>query len=497
MNTITAPSSLPTHPLVMPRPVVRRRSAELPELIFIFAHAPLSLAIRVIPLLATAHALAVLIIGLQWSTSRRTAHRTILAAGYLTGAEVLWRMSGGAIVYEFGKYGCALLLLAAIPNLPGWRRPSQLALLYFVLLLPSILMTLQTIGASNEARRQISFNLSGPFALAVTAFVLSGCLSSTLNLRGVLVAILAPLVGTAAVVGRAVLDADHIQFNDGSNFVTSGGFGPNQVSAALGLGAFVCFFLALQTRGGLWRWVYLGLSLQLIVQAVLTFSRGGVLNAVICTALLGVHFLHHRKARVTLIVGLVVIGALGTQIILPRLDQFTSGTLSQRYGDLDPSLRRDIAAHDWKIFRENPLLGVGPGIAKDHRRTAFNHEIAAHTEYTRMLAEHGIFGLAALASLGLLALTAYLRAPTMLTKAWVATLAGWSMLEMSHAAMRIAAISFLFGLALVRWQRPPKARMARPPANPGVPMARPAQTIGVARQQPLQPTHPPTPTARG
>ncbi len=481
--------------------MVRRRSRELQELAFIFAHAPLSLAIRVMPLVATAHALAVLAIGLHWSASRRTAHRTILAAGYLAGAEVLWRMSGGAIVYEFGKYGSALLLLAAIPRLPGWRRPSQLAALYFILLLPSILMTIQTVGAGNEARRQISFNLSGPFALAVAAFVISGCLSSTIDLRGVLVAIAAPLVGMAAVVGRAVLDADQIHFSEGSNFVTSGGFGPNQVSAALGLGAFICFFLALQTRGGLWRWIYLALSLQLIVQAVLTFSRGGVLNAVICTGVLGVHFLHHRKARMTLLLGLLAIGALGTQLILPRLDAFTGGTLSKRYGDLDPSLRREIAAHEWQLFRDNPLFGVGPGMAKEHRRAAFSHDIAAHTEYTRMLAEHGIFGMAALFGLGLLALTAYVRAPTMLTKAWVATLAGWSMLEMSHAAMRIAAISFLFGLALVRWQRPPKAQRMRQPLHPGAHMAPPALTATAAPHQTLQPPRlsdsAPNPAVRG
>lgn len=466
MNTARLPLSAVPRPLPRPRLVARSREAR--EVAFVLAHVPLALVIRTTPLLATAHALGVLAIGLMWSQSRLTAQKTLLCAAYVAGAEVLWRMTGGTIVYEFGKYACAALLLASFRHLPGWRRPSQLPVVYFLLLLPSILLTLQTFGVSGEARRQISFNLSGPFLLAVAAFVFSGSRSSHLDLRAIQLALMAPMMGISAVAGRSLLTAETIRFGAESNFVTSGGFGPNQVSAVLGLGAVLALFLALATRAGIWRLSFLGFSLLLIVQAMLTFSRGGVVNAVVCAGILGVHFLQQPKARAMLIIVLLSFGVLGTQVIVPGLDRYTGGKLSERYGELDPSLRREIAEHELSIFRQHPLLGVGPGVAKEFRRSVFHTPIAAHTEYTRLVAEHGVFGLAALLLLLLLAGTAYFRAPTALTKAWVATLTAWSMLEMAHAAMRIAAISFLFGLAVLQWYRPPRPPARARPQPPGL-----------------------------
>ena len=76
---------------------------------------------------------------------------------------------------------------------------------------------------------------------------------------------------------------------------------------------------------------------------------------------------------------------------------------------------------------------------------------AAHTEYSRLLAEHGSAGALALLILLLILWKAYWRAPSAFARAWTASLAAWSLVEMGHAAMRIAAISFIFGLALIRW----------------------------------------------
>jgi hypothetical protein len=79
--------------------------------------------------------------------------------------------------------------------------------------------------------------------------------------------------------------------------------------------------------------------------------------------------------------------------------------------------------------------------------------VASHTEFTRLLSEHGTFGLLALLVLVAVAGLAYLRAPSALEKAWVSAFSGWAFIEMSHSAMRIMAISFLFGLAVIQWRR--------------------------------------------
>jgi hypothetical protein len=62
----------------------------------------------------------------------------------------------------------------------------------------------------------------------------------------------------------------------------------------------------------------------------------------------------------------------------------------------------------------------------------------------------GLLGLLVLVAV---AASAYLRAPSALEKAWVSAFSGWTFIEMSHSAMRIMAISFLFGLAVVQWRR--------------------------------------------
>jgi hypothetical protein len=74
-----------------------------------------------------------------------------------------------------------------------------------------------------------------------------------------------------------------------------------------------------------------------------------------------------------------------------------------------------------------------------------------HTEYTRMLAEHGILGLIALFILIRLSLRPFLirRPPT--SKAVIVSFAVWSLLFMFHAATRLVAPCLLFGLA---WATP-------------------------------------------
>jgi hypothetical protein len=134
--------------------------------------------------------------------------------------------------------------------------------------------------------------------------------------------------------------------------------------------------------------------------------------------------------------------------------------LEQRFSDLDTTLRGKIAQADLDLWFANPVLGVGPGISS-RERLAFMG-IASHTEYTRVLAEHGFAGLLALLALLWMATRAYFRAPNIQAQVWVSALVAWSLVEMSHAAMRVTAISFLFGLAMVNWATKPQPQEETP-----------------------------------
>ncbi len=417
---------------------------------FLLAHGPLGVAFRQFEGISRWHALGVLALGVWWATAGRRPALAIYTACYITGAEVLWRMTGTNLFWEFGKYATCLILILVLLRLPSHRTMSWGALLYFLLLLPSAFLTLQHLGPT-MTRDALSFNLSGPLTLAVAVLTFSSIRAAAIDLKWLVLSLLSPIVGVTAICTFTTLTAGQITFYAESNFVTSGGFGPNQVSAVLGLGALLALLVALQSTQGLVRWAFLGITLGILVQGVLTFSRGGVINALICTGILGVHLIGQPRVRATFLAVLVAFALLGTTVILPRLNQWTGGALEERYSSTSLGLRQSMAEEELHLFREHPMLGVGPGMAKYYRVGMLGFEVAAHTEFTRLLSEHGILGGLALAVLIGLAARAYLIAPTALQKAWVAALTAWTFAEMSHSAMRIAAISVLFGLAMIRW----------------------------------------------
>jgi len=134
-------------------------------------------------------------------------------------------------------------------------------------------------------------------------------------------------------------------------------------------------------------------------------------------------------------------------VLLPGLDAFTEGTLSERFQDTDTTGRDSLVESDLRIWAAHPVLGVGPGQAKDYRAL---HGVAAHTEFTRLLAEHGSAGLGALLLLVVAAVQNTRRPDGPRERGLVAALLGWSFLYMVNSAMRLVAPSFVFGLSFAR-----------------------------------------------
>lgn len=432
------------------RTTAAARIAEPRELAFVLLQIPIGLAMDGSPALATAHVLAVLGIGLFWATRRRTAHRVLYAAFYAASCGVLWRMTPADTFWETGKYALVLLLGIAWLRLPHARRSRFSGLLFLLLLLPSAVVTFADVGSWHRLRQLLSFNLSGPLTLAVAVFALPSLRLRPQQMRRLLVALAAPAVAVVAIATRSTLLTPSLSFSAHSNFLTSGDFGPNQVSALLSLGALAALLLALDSESQRIRWWWAGLAGWLSLQCVLTFSRGGAFNLVVAAGALVVHLVRQRRLRLALL-SLLLFATLAGTFALPRLNAWTGGALGQRFSDINTTGRTSLAREDLRLFLNQPLLGVGPGMSPIRRLESTGRIVAPHTEYTRLLAEHGVFGLAALLLLlGLLA-QAYLRRRHGLPRGWLATLALWSLAEMSHAAMRIAPIGLLIGLALVEW----------------------------------------------
>lgn len=408
-------------------------------------HLPLAYLMENINLFAAMHALLTFLIGLFFIARDRTSARLICLCAYIAGAEVLWRMTKAGVFWEYSKLALIILFFLGLLR---WGR-GKIGLLPLAYMTPLLLSSVYTLEALpiNEARQQIAFNLFGHLALAIgLAFFTTQKLGGE-EIQKMLRWLVLPVAGISFLILISIKAADFIHFTTESNFATSGGYGPNQVSAILGLGALACWLLVvLLPKFNLDRLLLLALSAGLFLQAVFTFSRGGVFNVLI-TAPLATLWLVRGESRAlrAAFIGAMAIGVIA-YLFLPQLNAVTGGTLEARYQDLGAAGRAEIMRLDLNIWLDHLLLGVGPGMSSYFREPFLGQRVAPHTEYTRLLAEHGIFGLWTIILMGGMALYAFLKAPNALMRGVILAFILWSLAEMAHAAMRIAAISFLLAL---------------------------------------------------
>jgi O-antigen ligase len=260
-------------------------------------------------------------------------------------------------------------------------------------------------------------------------------------MQRVFLSLIAPTLSVAAVAMFGTLTAKNLAFTDESNFATSGGFGPNQVSGALALGIVCALVWLLANKDG---WINKGIIFAVLaflgIQSALTFSRGGLYNAAGSAVIAIYYLMRDRGSRLRVIAAVGVILLVAIFIVAPRLDTFTGGAISTRFKDVDLAHRDDILRSDLALWQENPVLGVGPG------RAAIGRSMP-HTEVTRLLAEHGLFGLTALIVLLISAVQAARQAPTNAGKALSGAMVTFTFAFLCDKAMRLVAPSFAFGLA--------------------------------------------------
>ncbi len=412
-------------------------------------HAVLALACSASPLITTGHAAVTLLYGLWAGVYAARLERVAVFGAYVAGSEVLWRMTGAWLPWEFGKYAIVLVFLLALVRTGKLNGPLPV-FLFFILLLPSIVMPLANV-TTDVLTDQLSFNLSGPLALMVSLWFFSHLRLSYAQLHRMLLALICPVVSIAVLALWGIVTAKELIFVNDSNFVTSGGYGPNQVSAVLGLGALAALLWALDNRiARSLKLLLFGLMLYLMTQAALTFSRTGLYLAGGGAALTIMFLFQERRLRLPLLGGLLLAAVVVGFILLPRLDQYTKGTLTKRFSDTTATGRGDIMREDWRIFSEYPIFGVGPGQAKYHLQGNYGslgeHQVASHNEFARLLAEHGMWGLTAIAVLLYLSLQHFKRARTTKGRALNASMTFWSFGFLFATAMRIVAPSLIFGL---------------------------------------------------
>ena len=155
--------------------------------------------------------------------------------------------------------------------------------------------------------------------------------------------------------------------------------------------------------------------------------------------------------RLRLVAVVAALLLVGNFFLLPRLDRFTQGALSERFQNTNSSNRDALFMADLRLWMEHPVFGTGPGFAAAERSVELSDNVASHTEYSRMLAEHGVFGLFSLFVLIAICVINIRRTHTPQQRAVVFGFMCWALLFMAVSAMRLAAPAFLVGLTSVTW----------------------------------------------
>ena len=271
--------------------------------------------------------------------------------------------------------------------------------------IPGIVLTVNTFFFEIDVRKKIMFNLLGPFSM-ICATLYTYNKNITFNrLNEILYAVTGPLV---TILTSVILFTPSINIvlyeNNSSSFANSGGFGPNQISVILGLGAFLFFTqFFFNQKEKIYSYLSLFLFFLFAYRGLITFSRGGMLTSLVMILIFCyvVYKLLNKTARskfigvFSIVFGLAIFAWLFTSYQ-------TGGMIDKRYNNQDAagrfkesklSGREDIMETDLKFFYDNPVFGVGPGISGILREEGGLYGAQAHSEPTRLLAEHGSLGL--------------------------------------------------------------------------------------------------------
>jgi hypothetical protein len=420
-------------------------------------HAAIALAVFVLPFLSKIYSLLILIIGfyIVYVTKNKN-NEVLLVAGYLVGAEVFIRMTGGNFNNEYVKFSVVFFMICGMVY-SNFSTNASIYILFLILLIPGLLITTGVSDANIDVKKALFFNLSGPVCLATCAVYMFQRRIMFENLQNILIAMGMPIVTTTVYLFLYTPSVKDVVTGTQSNFETSGGFGPNQVSTILGLGMFV-FFTQLILFSKTKKRILLNGALVLFVsfRAIVTFSRGGVFTAV--GMIIGLFFLLYfysnekGKSKFTLVFILTGIMAFG---IWTYTSLQTNGFIGKRYANEDArgrvkkdrlGGREQIMDLEIKLFMDDPILGVGVGMSKFKRVEALGNEVASHNEITRMLSEHGLFGIFGLLILFITPFILYINNKQHLY--FLSFFVFW-LLTINHAAMRTAAPAFVYALSLL------------------------------------------------
>ena len=392
----------------------------------------------------------------QIITQKNKLFYVLVAAAYFMSIEVFFRMTKAYFFWETGKYVVIWFCLLGMFHY-GFKRNAAPYIIYIILLLPGVLVSLDEIAYDVDFRKAVLFNLSGPLCLSAAAIFTYGRTVTFREMLKILDYIIYPMIATTVYIVIYSPSIRDVVTNTASNSAVSGGYGPNQVATVLGLGVFLLLIrLLIPYKNILVHWTMMFFMALMAYRALLTFSRGGIIVSIImCSVFIGV-FYFATKFRLTFKTNVRVMALIATGLAVWTFTIFqTGGMIENRYENKDAlgrekdditTGRAELLETELETFKANPFFGVGVGRVSSIFKDELGIELATHNEVSRMLSEHGMFGI--------LALLVLIFAPIISKAKGRKNIFFWPFLifwflTIAHSSMRIAMPAFVYALGLL------------------------------------------------
>ena len=425
----------------------------------VLLHVFIGVIVYLIRPLSQIYCIASLAIGLYYIMKSGNKNNEVLyVSAYIVGGEVFLRMTGGNLFYETSKYSVMAFLMLGM-YYSGFSKNAIPFWIYLLLLLPGVIVATDTLNLDTEIRKAISFNISGPVCLGISAIYCFNRKITISQINDILLTLGLPIFTTAIYLILYTPDLKEILTGTGSNNATSGGFGPNQVATLLGIGMFVFFSrLIFESKSKLLFFINLIILFNITYRGLVTFSRGGMMTGFIMILVLLFYLYTKSKSQGKYNLNrLIIFMSIGFFVTWLYTSNQTSGLIDKRYANKDGAGRvkesqltgrEEIWNGEIDDFLDNPIFGIGVAKALEVRELKSGGQIiASHSEISRTLAEHG--------TMGIIALLIVLFTPIFLffdnkQHIYMFCFLLFLLLTINHAAMRIAAPAFVYSLSLLK-----------------------------------------------
>lgn len=392
------------------------------------------------------------------SLNKKKVFFFLLLFFYLISFELLDRMAKTSpfLPYELGKYFLVILGLLGVLTLGA---KNTKGILLVLLITPAVFYDLsgQVVGAD------IINTFLAPLSIGIGFTFLSRLEISQGELNQLLKVLWLTCLSSLVFTMIKTPDLDDLSFSLKAQFSTTGGHSSNQVSTILGFGVFLSFFSIYKKLkfSGYITLDYLFMFL-FIWQGLLSFSRGGMVVGVLG---LGILLFEKIRANIKRSVGIAILSSgvlIGTfsiadnltgGLLLLRYQGETEGTLAgskEKNSDVFTSGRVGIFNGDIDLWMDSPIFGVGCGASRYLRESEYDGNVAAHIEFSRLLAEQGLFGLLYFILLLFVVWEAFKKIKDPQIKAIILALVFIAIATSFHAAMRTYVTPMLLLISVIR-----------------------------------------------